>query len=221
MRGSLPDLLADRLDIVFIGINPACYSVDRGHYFARPTNRFWQCFSRSILSRAARDSLGTQRLLPEHDRALMQFGFGFTDLVKRPTIRADELAEAEFRKGIGVLTAKIDRYRPRIVCFQGIGGYRHVHRALGAPKDALDLGPQALRLRSAAIYLVPNPSGANAHVTPKQQTGWYDSLALFLSRIKTRPLLSYGRRRSIPDLPEGTGKQFIQGSYDCITFLGE
>lgn len=186
MRRSLPDLLADRLDIVFVGINPACYSVDRGHYFARPTNRFWQCFSRSILSRAARDSLGTQRLLPEHDRALVQFGFGFTDLVKRPTIRAAELTEAEFRKGIDVLTAKIDRYHPRIVCFHGITGYRHVQHALGVPKNVIDLGPQALQVGSAAIYLVPNPSGANAHVTPKQQTGWYDDLALFLVKNKAR-----------------------------------
>lgn len=126
MRRSLPDLLAERLDIVFVGINPAWYSVDRGHYFARATNRFWQCFSRSTLSRAARDFLGTKRLLPEHDRALMQFGFGFTDLVKRPTIRADEATETEFRRGIGVLAAKIDRYHPRIVCFQGISGYHRV-----------------------------------------------------------------------------------------------
>src|SRR6516162_4347075 len=87
---TLPDLLRDQLDVVFIGINPSLFSVAQGHYFARRSNRFWPCFSRSILSEAARRALGVERLEPEHDRVLPAHGFGFTDLVKRPTARASD-----------------------------------------------------------------------------------------------------------------------------------
>src|SRR4029079_13546781 len=87
-RATLPDLLRDGLDVVFVGINPSLYSVAQVHYFARRTNRFWPCFSRSVLSEAARRALGVARLEPEQDCSLPAHGFGFTDLVKRPTARA-------------------------------------------------------------------------------------------------------------------------------------
>ena len=87
---TLPDLLRDGLDLVFVGINPSLYSVAQGHYFARRANRFWPCFSRSALSAAARRALGNEVLLPEHDRRLPAHGIGFTDVVKRATARADE-----------------------------------------------------------------------------------------------------------------------------------
>src|SRR6476659_7303320 len=77
-RATLPNLLRDGLDVVFVGINPSLYSVAQGHYFARRTNRFWPCFSRSVLSETARRALGVARLEPQHDRALLEHGFGFT-----------------------------------------------------------------------------------------------------------------------------------------------
>ena len=102
---TLPDLLSDALDVVFIGINPSMFSAARGHYFARRSNRFWPCFSRSVLSEAARAlsaSAGWNRsmiaLLPAH-------GFGFTDLVKRPTARAGELRPDELSAGVAKLVA--------------------------------------------------------------------------------------------------------------------
>src|SRR6185437_12093755 len=113
-RATLPDLLRDGLDLVFVGINPSLYSVAQGHYFARRANRFWPCFSRSALSAAARRGLGVALLTPEHDRDLLQHGFGFTDVVKRATARADEVTREEFAAGAARLAAAIERHRPRI-----------------------------------------------------------------------------------------------------------
>src|SRR5262245_45026102 len=177
---SLPDLLRDGLKIVFVGINPSEFSAAQGHYFARRTNRFWPCFSRSILSAAAREAIGVSALGPSHDRALLAHGFGFTDLVKRPTARAHQLDPGELAPGVAQLVAKLERYQPRIACFHGITGFRHVHRMLAPAAAAPILGPQPGRIGGARIFVIPNPSPANAHATPAEQTRWYDQLAMAL-----------------------------------------
>ena len=174
---TLPDLLRDRLDIVFVGINPSLYSVAQGHYFARRANRFWPCFSRSTLSAQARRAIGVTLLTPEHDRCLPECGFGFTDVVKRATARADEISREEFEAGAALLAGKIERCRPRIACFHGVTGYRPMQRLLAPAATACNLGLQAARIGGTRIFVVPNPSPANAHFTPAQQTAWYDALA--------------------------------------------
>src|ERR1700722_2149468 len=123
MADTLPDLLRDGLDLVFVGINPSLYSVAQGHYFARRANRFWPCFSRSTLSAPARRALGADLLAPEHDAALLAHGIGFTDVVKRASVRADEVTRAEFAAGAALLVAKLERHRPRFACFHGVTGY--------------------------------------------------------------------------------------------------
>jgi TDG/mug DNA glycosylase family protein len=178
-RATLPNLLRDGLEVVFVGINPSLYSVAQGHYFARRTNRFWPCFSRSVLSEAARRALGVARLEAEHDRALLEFGFGFTDVVKRATARASEVPLMEFVEGVSRLTAELQCHRPRVACFHGVTGYRHVLRALDSAAAVPALGAQTLRIGLTRCFLVPSPSGANAHFTPADQTGWYDRLAEF------------------------------------------
>ena len=117
MADTLPDLLQDALEIVFVGINPSLYSAARGHYFARRSNRFWPCFSRSVLSQAARRAFAVERLEPEHDAVLTAYGFGFTDLVKRATARASDLQQEELTRGVAELAAKLERHRPRLACF--------------------------------------------------------------------------------------------------------
>ena len=184
---TLPDLLRDGLDVVFVGINPSVFSVERGHYFARPTNRFWPCLSRSILSQRARQALSVERLGPEHDRALLDHGIGFTDLVKRATAKASELAPSEFAPAVRHLLAKLERHRPRIACFHGVTGFRPVHRLLTGQVSEIKLGLQDLLLGPTRVYLVPNPSGANAHVTPVEQTRWYDRLAECLADTAAMP----------------------------------
>ena len=174
---TLPDLLREGLDVVFVGINPSIFSAFHGHYFARRANRFWPCFSRSTLSSKARRELGVAQLGSEHDRALLAHGFGFTDLVKRPTARADQLASSELASGVASLAAKLDRYQPRIACFHGITGFRHVHRNLEPMEAEPTLGSQQWCIGRARLFVVPNPSPANAHATPAEQTRWYDRLA--------------------------------------------
>jgi len=176
-NNTLPDLLRDALDVVFIGINPSLYSVAQGHYFARRSNRFWPCFSRSVLSGAARRALGVARLEPEHDRDLPAQGFGFTDLVKRPTARAGDLRPQELAAGVASLASRLECHRPRIACFHGMTGYRYVLGELMPTASKAALGLQPLRIGSTRCFVVPNPSGANAHFTPADQIQWYDRLA--------------------------------------------
>jgi len=183
---TLPDLLRDGLDVVFVGINPSLFSARKGHYFARPTNRFCRAFSASRLSRGARDAIGVAVLTPEQDRALLEHGFGFTDLVKRPTVRAAEIAPAEFAAGIAALAGKLAEHRPRIACFQGITRYRPVHRVIAGDTAATGLGLQQTRIAATRLFVAPSPSGANAHATPAVLTDWYDRLAICLDPI-TRP----------------------------------
>jgi TDG/mug DNA glycosylase family protein len=175
---TLPDLLTGGLDVVFVGINPSVYSAERGRYFARAGNRFWPCVSQSTLTQRVRAALGLERLGPEQDRLLLEYGIGFTDLVKRPTAKASDLTTAELAAGVAHLLEKFERYRPRMACFHGVTGYRPVHRRLAPDSDEISLGLQSTRIGDTRIFLVPNPSGANAHFTREDQVGWYDALAL-------------------------------------------
>jgi TDG/mug DNA glycosylase family protein len=177
---TLPDLLRDGLDVVFVGINPSLLSAAKGHYFARGTNRFWPGFSRSRLSMRARQGLRVEQLEPVHDQALPDYGIGFTDVVKRPTANANALGRAEFTAGAMLLVTKLERSQPRIACFHGVTGYRPFAAVLGSTDRALALGPQPLLVGETRLFVVPNPSPANAHFTPAEQTEWYDRLADYL-----------------------------------------
>jgi TDG/mug DNA glycosylase family protein len=183
-RQTLPDLLRSGLDVVFVGINPSLYSVQQGHYFARPSNRFWPCLSQSALSAGAQAALGVDRLEPRHDRVMLDFGIGFTDVVKRATAKASELATAELQAGARDLAARLRRHHPRVACFHGVTGYRFVLEALTGEKGPITLGAQPLSIGRTALFVVPNPSGANAHFTRQEQTGWYDRLA---EQLRARP----------------------------------
>jgi TDG/mug DNA glycosylase family protein len=174
---TLADLLAPALDVVFVGINPSIYSAERGHYFARPGNRFWPCVSRSILTQPIRAARAAEPLGPADDALLLAYGIGFTDVVKRPTAKASDLAPRELADGVAALLAKIERYAPRIACFHGVTGYRCVHRLLTGDDEPLVLGLQAVRVGATRVFVVPNPSGANAHFTRAEQTQWYDAVA--------------------------------------------
>jgi double-stranded uracil-DNA glycosylase len=181
---TLPDLLRHDLDLVFVGINPGLYSVERGRYFARTTNRFWPAFSRSRLSVSARRGLRRQALGPDDDRALLRFGIGFTDVVKRPSANAAALNVNDFELWAPRLLERVRRYRPRVVCFHGVTGYRaFVRHAFRRDQDTWELGPQTLMLGRTRVFLAPNPSPANAHFTLADQIRWYDALAVFIRRV--------------------------------------
>jgi len=178
---TLPDLLRPGLALVFVGINPSLYAVQRGHYFARRTNRFWPALSRSRLSAPVRAALGRAELQPEDDEMLPRFGIGFTDVVKIASRNSATLSGSDFQEWTPRLLERLDRYRPTVACFQGVTGYQaFVRYALGERAETFALGPQARRIGSARLFLVPNPSPANAHYRLEDQITWFDRLAEYL-----------------------------------------
>lgn len=112
-----PDLLLKNMNILFVGFNPSIRSSETGRHFANPTNRFW-----TILHQAG---ITDRKYLPTEDRDLLNdYGYGFTNIVLRPTKRADEITRSEYEEGKVVLLKKIKSYQPKIVCYVGKGVYQ-------------------------------------------------------------------------------------------------
>jgi double-stranded uracil-DNA glycosylase len=178
---TLPDYLAVGMRLLLIGINPSVYSVQQGRYFARRTSRFWPAFSQSRLSAEARDRLGRDQLGPDDDARLLGVGIGFTDVVKVPSSNAAQVTPALYAEWAPRLLERIERVRPRVAAFQGVMAYRaFAQHALSEAKPTVALGTQDRRIGQAHLFVVPNPSPANAHVRPADQVAWYDRLADFL-----------------------------------------
>jgi TDG/mug DNA glycosylase family protein len=146
----VPDVLEPGLRVVFCGINPGLYSAAVGHHFARPGNRFWKALHASGF---------TARLLtPDEERELLRDGLGITNLVERATAAASELTDEELRGGAPSFEGKVRRLRPRAVAVLGVTAYR---AAFHRPKA--ELGRQQEPLANARVWVLPNPSGLNAH----------------------------------------------------------
>jgi TDG/mug DNA glycosylase family protein len=147
---TVPDVIAPGLKVLFCGINPGLYSGATGHHFARPGNRFWPALHAAGF---------TERLVsPFDERILLQYGYGITNFVARATASADEVTVEELVAGRRTLLAKVKRYAPRIVAVLGIGAYR---KAFAEPRATLGRQPEPLA--RAAFWVLPNPSGLNAH----------------------------------------------------------
>lgn len=179
---TLPDRLGPDLRLILVGINPSIYAVEHGHYFARPQNRFWPALSASRLGQPICRALGVERLGPEHDLVLPLFGIGLTDVVKTPSVSASSVTPEMFRQGVPRLCGVLRACRPRLVAFHGITAYRPFlrHGMGGRPVEAV-WGLQPLRLEGIPLYVLPNPSGANAHFKPAELVRGYDRLAELLS----------------------------------------
>jgi TDG/mug DNA glycosylase family protein len=147
---SLPDIVEPGLDVLFCGINPGLLSAAKGQHFARPGNRFWPALHLSGFT--------PRRLTPAEQGELPRYGLGITNLVARPTARADELTPEELRAGGARLTALAERYRPKVVAVVGVTAYR---AAFG--RKAAKIGPQDESIASSRLWVLPNPSGLNAH----------------------------------------------------------
>jgi double-stranded uracil-DNA glycosylase len=147
---TIRDVIAPGLRVLFCGINPGLYSGATGHHFARPGNRFWPTIHQSGF---------TPRLLsPAEERELLPLGYGVTNLVARTTATADELSPHELLAGRKRLERKVKRYQPRVLAVLGIGAYR---TAFQEPKATLGL--QSKSIGETDIWVLPNPSGLNAH----------------------------------------------------------
>ena len=149
-RLTIPDVLSPGLRVLFCGINPGLYSGAVGHHFARPGNRFWKALHMSGFT--------PRRLSPFEDATLPRFGLGITNLCPRTTARADELGARELVRGAAALAEKAAVWRPCVVAVLGIGAYR---LAFGRPGAVLGL--QEADIGGCAAWVLPNPSGLNAH----------------------------------------------------------
>jgi double-stranded uracil-DNA glycosylase len=147
----LPDVIAPGLDVLFCGINPSLMSAERGHHFARPGNRFWPAIHLAGF---------TPRLFsPDEDRQLLEHGLGITNVVGRPTRTAAELTREELREGAAALAELVAQFRPRVLAVLGVTAWR-----TGFERPRAVVGRQPERIGGADTWVVPNPSGLNAHV---------------------------------------------------------
>lgn len=138
---TLEDLIQEDLDVLFVGYNPNPLAVEAGHYYYRKANRFWEdLHAAGLVPRVLRG--------PGEDRELLRYGLGVTDAIKRPTPTIDGLTAEDFRAGFRRLDGLLARYRPRIVCFNGLGLHER-YAKWGAP-------PAGIR-----IHAVPSTSPRN------------------------------------------------------------
>ena len=179
---TLPDLLKPGLSLVFVGLNPSEYSAREGHYFANPRNRFWAAFNQSALLPPA---LG-RPCVPSDDATLLDYGIGFTDVVKRPTPQGNALKAADYRRWAPLLREKLLQYQPRLICFHGLMAYKSYLRYAENDKSAPELGLQPRNIGPARIYAVPNPSPANARYSIETLTTWYNAAAATLTTLHAR-----------------------------------
>ncbi|MCC5577707.1 G/U mismatch-specific DNA glycosylase [Microtetraspora sp. AC03309] len=147
---TIDDVLGPGLDVLFCGINPSLYSAATGHHFARPGNRFWPALHLS--------GLVPRRLVPSEQHLLPGYGLGITNLAPRATARADELSAEELRQGALRLSRLVAETGPRVVAVAGVSAYR-----LGFGRKKAEIGRQEEEIAGSEVWVLPNPSGLNAH----------------------------------------------------------
>lgn len=132
----IADHLREHLNILFVGYNPSLRSAETGHHYANPSNRFWTILHQSGLT--------PRKYKPEENQALLDLGYGFTNIVARPTRTAAEISKEEYALGRQVLEEKIKQYRPKLVCFVGKGVYEQYsgkkHIPWGVQEDPIVQG---------------------------------------------------------------------------------
>ncbi len=146
----LPDVIAPGLKVLFCGINPGLYSAAIGHHFGRPGNRFWKVIYQAGIT--------PRFFTPYEDRDLLELGYGLTNLVERATTHANQLNDDELRSGVKKLEAKVRDYHVPAVAILGLGAYR-----LAFQRRNVTIGLQGEDIAGARLWVLPNPSGLNAH----------------------------------------------------------
>lgn len=181
---TLADTVGPGMRLLLVGLNPSLVAADAGVGFHRPGNRAWPALLAAGLATVDRDP---RRLLVENR-------IGMTDLVKRATARADELTADEYRHGLGRLERMCRWLQPAAVCVVGISGWR------AATGEAASPGRQERRVGGRPVYLMPNPSGANAHV---QLPGLVEHLAAAAELADgSAAELADGSARELADQPD-------------------
>jgi TDG/mug DNA glycosylase family protein len=147
---TIPDVAGPGLRVLFSGINPGLYSAATGYHFARPGNRFWPALHQSGFT--------PRQFRPDEQDQLLDLGLGITNVAARATARADELSDQELRDGGAILAAKVTALAPRFLAVLGVTAFRV---AFGR-RDGV-VGPQDDQIGETRLWVLPNPSGLNAH----------------------------------------------------------
>ncbi len=162
----MPDIIAPNLRVLFCGINPSVYSVVVGHHFARPGNRFWPAlFAAGFTPR---------RFSPFEDQKLLGLGLGITNVAEKSSVAAADLTKLEIENGARALELRVLKFQPQILAILGIGAYRS-----GFSRPKASLGLQVERIGATQIWVLPNPSGLNAHYHPPQLARLFGELRQF------------------------------------------
>ncbi|GHA74694.1 G/U mismatch-specific DNA glycosylase [Pontibacter akesuensis] len=160
---TVPDVIAPNLKVLFCGINPSVYTAVVTYNFARPGNRFWPTLFAAGF---------TPRLFkPEEQQELLPLGFGITNVVDRATVAAADLSIAELRKGGKQLVEKVHKYNPQVLALLGISVYQAAFGQKGS-----GVGLQNLMIGNTQVWVLPNPSGLNAHFPPRRLAEVYREL---------------------------------------------
>jgi TDG/mug DNA glycosylase family protein len=163
----VPDILGPQLRVLFCGINPSLHSAATGHHYARPGNRFWTTLHGAGFT--------PWLFRPADQRELIGLGYGLTMYVQRATRTAAELTDDEYVAGGRRVVRLVRRHRPRVFASVGIEAYR---KAFGRPKATVGL--QAETIGESLIWVLPNPSGLNAHYKPADFVRVFAELKAFV-----------------------------------------
>jgi TDG/mug DNA glycosylase family protein len=166
---TLPDLIGPGVRAVFCGINPSLYTAAVGFHFARPGNRFWPAIAKAGITE--------RQLAPSEQHLLLGLGYGITNVVARATASADELDEEELIAGAKSLARKVRRWKPRVLAVLGASAYR-----IGFGKAKATIGAQEETIGETAVWVLPNPSGLNAHYQVDDLARLYRELHLFVTK---------------------------------------
>ena len=152
----LPDIVDYNLKILFIGFNPGIKSAEIGCHYAGKSNRFWKFLHLSGLT--------INQLKPQEGIELLKLGYGSINIVDRPTKRADEITNEEFARGREILKMKLEKYRPLIACYMGMGVYKEL-----TEKKVVTLGLQSIEVAEGVKdFICSSPSGLNAKPIEEQ-----------------------------------------------------
>jgi len=175
VAASLPDIVAPKLDVLIVAINPSLQSAEAGHSFSSRGNPFWRLLHEAGLTRVL--------LRPEEEQRLLEFGIGLTSSAVRPTRAASELTRSERREGAARVEQLVAELRPRFVALLGLTLYPVFFRG------GTETGPglKAVNLAGARVFVLPNPSGRNrAYPGFEKKLVWYRGLADVVRSSRTK-----------------------------------
>jgi len=171
---TVPDLIKSDLRVLFCGINPGLYSGATGHHFARPGNRFWPALHRGGFT--------PRQVSPFQEKELLQVGLGIHNFLTRTTAVASALTDEELRAGARALERKVLRYTPSVLAVLGVGAYR-----VGFARPKAKLGLQEEMIGPTRLWILPNPSGLNAHYTVSRLGQMFVELREWIEEVERAP----------------------------------